>query len=241
MKPSSISSSYSRFAAKEIVVYKVPTLDECIGMLPRVVGNYILSFTSFWIEFYLQNIREKYGNKFIIEMMDRYLCCNTRNPLGRRCCERMELRGRSKWNQDELVSKMIFSIISDYREKKNVQIAFHALLEEKRQSQMKKEDILRTITPGDLLRTTNEEHFYGQMYYLVVYVDKKYYKFLTVRCWLNNGEYHVWLISNRIRRENRQKNRLIFTERLQRGIVKSHKTTREIDFTLSDVEIYYQI
>ena len=38
-KPGLISSS--RFAPKEVIIYKVPTLDECIGMLPKVIGNYI--------------------------------------------------------------------------------------------------------------------------------------------------------------------------------------------------------
>jgi len=234
MKPT--SSSSSRFAPKEVVVYKAPTLDECIGMLPKVVGNYILSFTSFWIEFYLQNIREKYGNKFIIELMDRYLCCNNRFAGGCRCF-RMEFRGRSKLNQEELVNAMIFSIISNFREKKNIPIAVNWLLEYKKNNQLKKEEVLKTIAVGDVLRN-------GEKYYLVVYVDEKYYKVLTVHGLKNSFEsveLFVWLISNKIRRESRKKSKLVFTERLPSRIIISHKTGREIDFTLSDVEIYHQI
>jgi len=239
VEPIAVVSS-SRFAAKEMVVYKVPTLDECIGMLPKAVGNYILSFTSFWIEFYLQNIKEKYGNKFVIEMMDRYLCCNKRFTTGCRC-SRMEFRGRSKMNQEELVNALIFSIIGNYREKKYIPIAFECLLEEKKENKLKKEEILKTIAVGDMLRNNTAEKYYGEMYYLVVYVDENYYKVLTVRFWKNNDEYYVWLISNRTRKENRKKNKLIFTERMPKKIIKSRKTTMEIDFTLSDVEIYHQI
>lgn len=239
VEPCAVVSS-SRFAAKKMVVYKVPTLDECIGMLPKAVGNYILSFTSFWIEFYLQNIKEKYGNKFVIEMMDRYLCCNNRFATGCRC-SRMEFRGRSKMNQEELVNAMIFSIIGNYREKKYIPIAFECLLEDKKESQIKKEEILKTIAVGDMLRNNTSEKNYGEIFYLVVHVDEKYYTVLTVRYWTNNDEYQVWLISNRSRRENRKKNKLIFTERMPRKIIKSHKTLMEIDFTLSSLEIYYQI
>ena len=132
---------------------------------------------------------------------------------------------------------MIFSIISNFREKKYIPIAVNWLLEYKKNNQLKKEEVMKTIVVGDVLRN-------GEKYYLVVYVDEKYYKVLTVHVLKNSFEsveLFVWLISNKIRRESRKKSKLVFTERLQSRIIISHKTGREIDFTLSDVEIYHQI
>jgi hypothetical protein len=231
-----IVSSSSKFAPKEMVVYKVPTLDECIGMLPRAVGNYILSFTSFWIEFYLQNIQKKYGNKFLIEMIDKYLCCNNRDPLTNHCCGRMEFRGRSKLNQEEIINKMIFSIITNYREKKNIPIAFQRCLENKHKMIVKKENILSTLAVGDILRNDSRS-----INYLVIYVEEKYYKVCLIGCWRYENEYFVWIRDNNIRKESREKNKLQFSERLSRKIVKSQKTSLEIDFTKPVAEIYYQL
>jgi|688.fasta_scaffold40102_4 hypothetical protein len=229
--------SSSKFAPKEMVVYKVPTLDECIGMLPRAIGNYILSFTPFWIEFYLQNIQQKYGNRFIITMIDKYLCCNNRDPfINQRCCGRLEFRGRSKLNQKELVSKLIFSTIENYREKQNIPIAFQCCLENRQQMIVKKENILSTISAGDILRNDNRG-----INYLVINVEEKYYKCCIIGCWIYENEYFVWIRDNNIRKENREKNKLQFTERLPRKIIKSHKNSLEIDFTKTVPEIYYQL
>lgn len=226
-------SSHSKFAPKEMIVYKVPSLDDCIGMLPKAIGNYILSFTSFWIEFYLKNIKEKYGNKFVIEMIDNYLCCNDKNTIGCRC-SRMEFRGRSKMNQEELASALIFSIITNYREKKYIPIAFKCSLEDKINNKIKKERILKSLAVGDLLRN-------NEILHLVINIDEKYYYTCNVKKWIHNDEYYVSIYSNKIRRENIEKNKLIFTERLARKTIKSHKTAREIDFTKPLMEIYFQL
>jgi hypothetical protein len=229
--------SSSKFAPKKIIVYQVPSLDECIGMLPRSIGNYILSFTPFWIEFYLQNIQKKYGNKFLIEMIDKYLCCNNRDPLLiQRCCGRLEFRGRSKMNQEELVHKMIFSIITNYREKKNIPIAFHALLEDKKQAKIQKERILKTLVVGDILYNHTQH-----IYYLVIQVDEKFYRICIIKYWIFNDEYYVWSNNNKVRTENREKNKLQFIERLSRKVIKSYKTSTDIDFTRPFIDIYYQL
>ena len=65
-KPNSVNG---KFAPIEIIVYKLPTINDCIALLPRDIGNHILSFTNAWLEWYLENIRNKYGEKFIIEML----------------------------------------------------------------------------------------------------------------------------------------------------------------------------
>jgi hypothetical protein len=59
-------TSNSKFAPKQLLVFVLPTLDECIGFLPKDLGNHILSFTNVWLEFYLENLIRKYGNKFFI-------------------------------------------------------------------------------------------------------------------------------------------------------------------------------
>jgi hypothetical protein len=65
-KPNSVNG---KFAPIEMVVYKIPTINECIKLLPRDIGNHILSFTNAWLEWYLENIRYKYGDKFILDML----------------------------------------------------------------------------------------------------------------------------------------------------------------------------
>jgi hypothetical protein len=62
-KPSVIAGS--KFGPKEVIVYCVPSIDDCLALLPRHLGNYILSFTYAWLEFYLDNLVEKYGVAFV--------------------------------------------------------------------------------------------------------------------------------------------------------------------------------
>jgi hypothetical protein len=62
-KPSVIAGS--KFGPKEVIVYSIPTIDDCLALLPRHLGNYILSFTYAWLEFYLDNLAEKYGHTFV--------------------------------------------------------------------------------------------------------------------------------------------------------------------------------
>lgn len=61
-KPSTVGGL---FAPKEKIVYVLPSVEECIIMLPRDVGNLILSFTNYFIHLYLEKMREKYGDKFV--------------------------------------------------------------------------------------------------------------------------------------------------------------------------------
>jgi len=62
-KPSVIAGS--KFGPKEVIVYSIPSIDDCLALLPRHLGNYILSFTYAWLEFYLENLAEKYGHTFV--------------------------------------------------------------------------------------------------------------------------------------------------------------------------------
>ena len=56
----------SKFAPKEQVVSILPSIDDCLSLLPRSVGNHILSYTTAWYDFYLENLIKKYGYKFVI-------------------------------------------------------------------------------------------------------------------------------------------------------------------------------
>ncbi len=64
--------SNSKFAPKREIVYILPSIDTCIGFLPKDVGNHILSYTNVWLEFYLENLILKYGNKFF----NNFICDN---------------------------------------------------------------------------------------------------------------------------------------------------------------------
>jgi hypothetical protein len=61
-KPSTVGGL---FAPKEKIVYILPSIEECIIMLPRDVGNLILSFTNYFIHLYLEKMREKYSDAFV--------------------------------------------------------------------------------------------------------------------------------------------------------------------------------
>lgn len=59
----------SKFAPKEQIVYVLPSINECLGLLPRNLGNYILSYTTAWFDFYLDNLIQKYGSKFVLQVL----------------------------------------------------------------------------------------------------------------------------------------------------------------------------
>jgi hypothetical protein len=61
-KPSTVGGL---FAPKEKIVYILPSVEECIIMLPRDVGNLILSFTNYFVHLYLEKMREQYGDSFV--------------------------------------------------------------------------------------------------------------------------------------------------------------------------------
>jgi hypothetical protein len=61
-KPSTVGGL---FAPKEKIVYVLPSVEECIIILPREIGNLILSFTNYFTHLYLEKMREKYGDSFV--------------------------------------------------------------------------------------------------------------------------------------------------------------------------------
>jgi hypothetical protein len=61
-KPSTVGGC---FAPKEKIVYVLPSVEECIILLPKEVGNLILSFTNYFIHLYLEKMREQYGDTFV--------------------------------------------------------------------------------------------------------------------------------------------------------------------------------
>jgi len=87
-KPNSVNG---KFAPTEMVVYKMPTINECMKLLPRDIGNHILSFTNAWLEWYLENIRKKYGDKFILDMLVNML--KTKHQLTFRCKKLNDIMG----------------------------------------------------------------------------------------------------------------------------------------------------
>jgi len=65
--------SNSKFSPKKKVVYVLPTLDMCLALLPKDVGNHILSYTTAWINFMLLHILEKYGLAFLKKLIYEFV------------------------------------------------------------------------------------------------------------------------------------------------------------------------
>ena len=58
--------SDSEFAAfKQPEVWIRPDLNYCLKLLPREIGNLILSYTDAYLDWYLEDIQKKYGDKFL--------------------------------------------------------------------------------------------------------------------------------------------------------------------------------
>jgi hypothetical protein len=77
--------SGSKFAPVRKVIYEIPSIDECLKHLPKDVGNHILSYTTAWLQFYLENLRKKYDYKFFRILLCEWLfkkthiwCMNTK-------------------------------------------------------------------------------------------------------------------------------------------------------------------
>jgi hypothetical protein len=63
----------SKFAPKKIEVYILPSIDDCIKLLPKEVGNHILSYTTAWMEYMLLHILEKYGFPFFKKLITDFI------------------------------------------------------------------------------------------------------------------------------------------------------------------------
>jgi hypothetical protein len=63
----------SKFAPKEQVVSILPSINECMAILPRSVGNHILSYTTAFLDFYIENMILKYGVIFVWKVLSNLL------------------------------------------------------------------------------------------------------------------------------------------------------------------------
>jgi len=89
--------SNSKFAPVRKVIYKIPSIDECIKHLPRDVGNHILSYTTAWVAFYLENIRRKYDEKFFRILICEWMFWRTH----------MRSMNKKTWSTDYLVKEAL--------------------------------------------------------------------------------------------------------------------------------------
>jgi hypothetical protein len=164
-KPSVIAGS--KFGPKEVVVYHIPSIDDCLALLPRHLGNYILSFTYAWLEFYLDNLAKKYGHTFVN---------NTLAPL---CI----IRGRTTQNRLVLYKNNMAYIKSHNIDRGNIHKRFEkALVARKKEIEdEKRRREIETLKKNFDLQRLNVGSIFigGQLYnlrkYLVVQKTAKTY------------------------------------------------------------------
>jgi hypothetical protein len=188
-KPNSVNG---KFAPTEMVVYKMPTINECMKLLPRDIGNHILSFTNAWLEWYLENIRKKYGDKFTLDMLVNML--KTKHQMNFRCRKLNEII-------DFIIRKMGMKISwgSDILKRDDVRFAFEDQLvihsasiglkrELKINKQQEYEVWFNTLQVGDILDLPNYH-----LTKLVISKTDKSYKYIYIRvdyhsinCWKIN-------------------------------------------------------
>ena len=92
-KPSTVGGL---FAPKEKIVYILPSVEECIIMLPKDVGNLILSFTNYFIHLYLEKMREKYGDTFVSDIIFNLILKGT-----------VHIKNKNSLTIQEICSKLI--------------------------------------------------------------------------------------------------------------------------------------
>lgn len=165
-KPSVIVGS--KFGPKEVIVYHLPSIDDCLALLPRHLGNYILSFTYAWLEFYLDNLTEKYGHTFVN---------NTLAPL---CI----IRGRLKQNRFLLYKNNVAYIKAHNIDRGNIHNRFEKAIvirkkyfeDEKRRREietLKKEFDLQRINVGSIF--IGGPHYNRKFYLVIQKTAKTYY------------------------------------------------------------------
>jgi hypothetical protein len=166
----------SMFGPKQITVYKVPTIDECIGLLPKYVGNYILSYTYAWVEFYLDNLVEKFGYYFVTFTLNL----------------NFNIKGKSKFTQYELYKNVIKYIrdknISKSYIRDRFQIAIPKKLNEiflenqkKEQKLLKRQIDLTKIQIGSIFLSSNYN-----VNYLFLVVQKTAKQYYSIRIIIEN-------------------------------------------------------
>lgn len=186
-KPSVIAGS--KFGPKEVIIYHIPSIDDCLALLPRHLGNYILSFTYAWLEFYLDNLVEKYGHTFVN---------NTLAPL---CI----VRGRTTQNRLVLYKNNIAYIKKHNIERGNIHHKFErALVTRKKEIEQAKQrkEIENLKKKMDMERLSVGSIFVGgqsyhQKLYLVIQKTEKTYYCVSVTI-ESETETHYTLKFNRM-------------------------------------------
>jgi len=180
--PSSIPSS--KFARKERLVYIVPSVDDCMGLLPRHIGNYILSYTCAFMTFYIENLVIKYGERFVTEIFN--------NDIFRR----VTFQNLHKQTLPEKIQRFIKYAISSNTQRDQIISVFQTKIQERtlliqsqqQQKMAQKEELLALVSlvnVGDIISANNK-------FYLIVEKSKLCYYSVEIRFDpdTNQGEYN---------------------------------------------------
>jgi len=152
------SSIVSKFSKKQAIVYIVPSIDECLALLPRHLGNYILSYTSAFLQFYIENLVLKYGLKFVNETFDNVIY------------RRINFMNLQKQTQQERVERFIKHSIKHSTPRDIIVSSFQNTIQErtliiqshqqqKIEQQIKITFYLSLVNVGDIIRTSYHTYF----------------------------------------------------------------------------------
>ena len=176
---SKCSRMESRFGPREIVVYQVPTINDCLALLPRHLGNYILSFTHAWLEYYLDNLVDKYGQTFVNSVLEYKIFGN------------VVFKRRGKQNNHEFYSTLLKHIKENNTSRNLIHQKFTQAIEQKMidiaienerklKLKLKKEIDLQRLSVGDIYHAGWSCLFTQRELYLVIQKTPKSYYSLAV-------------------------------------------------------------
>jgi hypothetical protein len=172
--PSCIVSKFSR---KQALVYVQPTIDECLKILPRQLGNHILSYTYALFDFYIENLVIKFGYKFVINtFLNLILCCTP---------TKLKLPKLTKINYHEALT-IIMTYVKKIRVTRGRITSLFGLaiigeesVEQQKQQQkledkISHEEFMRQITVGDIFHY-NAWGYQNEMFLVCQKTNKTFY------------------------------------------------------------------
>jgi hypothetical protein len=158
----------SKFGAVQKKVYILPSMNDCLMLLPKEIANHILSFTSAYIELYLINVARKKGIKFVIKVFYDELKI-----------KRIKKLQTYYTSHSEIISKFIIETIQNKISMKQIEDVFEkriwyekTYLLNSKQERLIEYNINSTIGLNQIIKRTYMNHTYTEFTQYFVCIKK---------------------------------------------------------------------
>ena len=178
----------SKFGAVQKKVYILPSINDCLILLPKDISNYILSFTSAFIELYLENVAKQNGIKFVISVFyDELKIKRIKKVLYHSVSDII-----SKFINESILTKINIKQIKDVFDKRIAYEKIYCL--NSKQERLIEKTINSTILLNQIIKSTYMNRIYSEFTNYYICIKKLAYQYYLLPITLEKDYDNGYLI-----------------------------------------------